>query len=303
MMRARIIAILSALVLTGVSSVAAAQVVCKPGKGCTLELPTGTWQSPQVGGQAGGQVGGQGQTQLPTPHVDPNLQWKLEMERRARWQAYFDWRVQVKLKAEASINVRGEIERYKAEAWRTPDPYATRPPPLFVGAGEPPRLFPRVDLGFLTACFGLYSGKGTPTYTGYCPAIRYRFNKKWGIAFDPAYVSADHGGREFGMVGLRPGVEYSFAHGKDERAASHGYAVAGLDLWIPTTSRDYTPSVFLGGHVGLGAMFSWSVIGVGAELRGLVRGGLGNQENALAHEMSSFRVGFEVRVPTLYVSF
>ena len=43
--------------------------------------------------------------------------------------------------------------------------------------------------------------------------------------------------------------------------------------------------------------------GFGVETRALVRGGVGNQDNAYTREMSTFRVGFEVRAPAIYLSF
>lgn len=76
----------------------------------------------------------------------------------------------------------------------------------------------------------------------------------------------------------------------------------GLDVWLPF-SEDATPSAFLGGHAGVGAMLSDGRWGIGFEVRGLVRGGVGNQDDPTAHAMSSFRAGFEGRAPVIYISF
>ncbi len=291
---------LLALLLAETSS-AQPQLVCVPGKGCSVEVkpPPVQWQPPPVQGQAGGQVGGGGQVPLPTPGPS---QWELEAARRARWEAYFDWRAKIRLEAQARINARVYIDQMKIEAARTPDPYLSQPAPYFATPGDRRVKFPRVDVGFLGLCFGAYSGPGDPNYFGYCPAIRVRLNRRLGIAFDPAVVSAEYDDLSFGMVGLRPGVEITLVQGKRKLAASHLYAVTGLDVWLPF-SEDATPPVFLGGHAGLGAMLSDGRWGIGFEVRGLVRGGLGNQDDPTAHAMSSFRVGFEGRLQVLYVSF
>lgn len=285
------------------ASSAQPQVVCVPCKGCSVEVkpPPVQWQPPPVQGQAGGQVGGGGQVPLPTPGPS---QWEIEAARRARWEAYFEWRAKIRLEAEAKakINARLYIDQMKIEAARTPDPYLSQPAPYFATPGDRRVKFPRVDVGFLGLCFGAYSGPGDPNYFGYCPAIRVRLNRRLGIAFDPAVVSAEYDDLSFGMVGLRPGVEITLVQGKRKLAASHLYAVTGLDVWLPF-SEDATPPVFLGGHAGVGATISSGRWGVGFEVRGLVRGGLGNQDDPTAHAMSSFRVGFEGRLQVLYVSF
>ena len=105
------------------------------------------------------------------------------------------------------------------------------------------------------------------------------------------------------MFGLRPGVEFSFAQGRRDSTASHGYAVAGFDLWLPTSGGETTPTAFLGGHLGLGAVIESGHWGFGVETRALVRSGVGNQDNAYAREMSTFRLGFEVRAPVVHLSF
>lgn len=288
----RFAATLSVLLVLLLSRSSFAQIVCTPGKGCTVQ-----WQPPPVQWRPP-----TGQVQV-DPGAQAQAQWQAELARRARWQAYFAWRAQIAADAQASINVRVAIDQMKLQARLTPDPYAITPPPFFAAPSDARVSFPRADLGLLGFCFGAYSGPGTPTYFGYCPAFRYRFNRRWALAFDPAVVSSQYNERSFGMVGLRPGLQVSFAQGTRGSTASNAYVIAGLDAWFPFSSTDNTPSVFLGGHVGVGAMISTGRIGIGVETRGLVRGGVGNGSDALAHEMSSVRLGFEARAPVLYLSF
>jgi hypothetical protein len=292
------------VMLASSASFAQPKLVCKPGQGCKIEItpPPVQWQPPPVQGQ--------GQVQVPTPgpvQIDPsieaNAKWKAELERRARWEAYFKWRAEVEATARARIDVRGEIDKLKWEARRTPDPYLTMAAPSYGTPSDDRVRFPRIDMGLLAFCYGAYSGPGKPMYLGYCPAFRLRITRVFGVAFDPAIVSSQYDGLSFGMVGLRPGIQLSFAQGKRSIAASNAYAVAGLDVWFPFSSDGAAPLIFLGGHVGLGAMISSGRWGIGFEVRGLVRGGFGDQESAVAREMSSFRVGFEGRAPVLYLSF
>jgi hypothetical protein len=296
MKASRALAALAALIVTGMSSVAAAQLVCAPGQGCkvvvqppplTYQPPPVTWQSPQV-------------------QVDPSIQaqakWQAEIDRRARWDAYFQWRARVWASAQASINTQVYIEPLKYQARMTPDPLAYSG----AGYGTPGNdyvSFPRAEIGFLALCLGAYSGSGAPMYAGYCPAVRFRFNARWAAAIDPAFVTSLYDDRSFGMFGLRPGVEYAFAHGRRELAASRAYVVGGLDLWFPTTGGATTPTAFLGGHVGLGAMISGGRWGFGSEVRALIRGGVGNGDDGFARAMSTFRVGFETRPFVLQLSF
>lgn len=298
-MSARLLAALTGLLVMGTSSVAAAQLVCPPGQGCrvVLQPPPVVWQSPTVQGQA------QTQTQVQVdPAIQAQLAWQLELERRARWEAYFTWRQKVWVEAQASINAQVYIDPLKYQARQVPDQLAYSS----AGYGMPGNgyvKFPRVDIGFLTLCFGAYSGSGSPMYVGYCPAVRFRFNSRLAVALDPAFVTSLHDDRDYGMLGLRPGFEYSFAHGRRDTTASHAYAVAGFDLWLPTSGGATTPTAFLGAHLGLGAMIESGHWGFGVETRALVRGGVGNQDNAYTREMSTFRVGFEVRAPAIYLSF
>jgi hypothetical protein len=296
MKTSRLLAALVALLVTGVSSVAAAQLVCLPGQGCrvvvappplTYQPPPATWQGPQV------QV---------NPAAQAQAQWQAEIERRARWDAYFTWRAQVWASAQASIDVQPYVEPLKYQARLTPDPLAYSSAG-YAAPGGSYVSFPRAEIGFLAVCVGAYSGPGSPMYAGYCPAVRFRFNARWAAALDPAFVTAPYDERSFGMFGVRPGVEYSFAHGRRDLAASHAYAVGGLDLWFPTTGGATTPTAFLGAHLGLGAMISGGRWGFGAETRALVRGGVGNGDDAYARAMSTVRVGFEVRAPVVYLSF
>lgn len=303
MKSSRLLASLAGLLVTGIPSIATAQLVCAPGQGCRVVVapPPATWQPPPASWQPPPTT-----WQGPQVKVDPAIQaqatWQAEIDRRARWDAYFSWRAQVWASAQASGNMQAYIEPLKYQARLTPDPLA------YSGAGYgtpgPDYVsFPRVDIGFLAICVGAYSGPGSPMYAGYCPAVRFRFNARWAVALDPAFVTAPYDERAFGMFGLRPGVEYAFAHGRRDLAASRAYAVGGFDLWLPTTGGATTPTAFLGAHLGLGAMISSGHWGVGVETRALVRGGVGNADDGYARAMSTFRVGFEVRAPVVSLSF
>ncbi len=135
------------------------------------------------------------------------------------------------------------------------------------------------------------------------PSVARRIKEKIGIAFDPAYAVLAHDRASIGMFGLRPGVQVSLVKGRGALASSSAYVVAGMDLWIPTTSRPITPSILLGGHAGLGLVLSYGRFGLSTELRGLVRGGIGNQDSTLAKELSAIRLGFEARFLGVVVSF
>lgn len=291
----RILALLTALFVALLAPASSAQIVCKPGQGCRIEVqpPPVQWQPPS------GHMGGQ--TQVPSTHGGGH--WQIELARRARWEAYFQWRAQVTAEIRASIDARFYIEQMKVQVRRTADPYASMPAPSYGIPSDARVRFPRIDLGLFAFCFGGYSGPGEPTYLGYCPAFRLRINRRIGVALDPAVVASYYDNLSFGMFGLRPGVQFSFIQGKRSISASHVYAVTGLDLWLPFGTDDKAPAVFLGGHAGLGAMISQGRLGIGFEVRGLVRGGLGDQEDPVAREMSSFRVGFEGRAPVIYLSF
>ncbi len=277
-----------------VTATAHAQVQCTPWKGCSV-----TVKPPPASAQ--GQAQGRSQGSASTP--PGQTAWQVELARRAQWKAYFDWRAQVWAKAQASIDARAYLEGMKQQARLAPDPHASMAPPAFAPPADSTVSFPRVDIGFLGFCIGQYSGSGGATYLGYCPAFRYRFDPNWALEMDPAAVEGKYEGHGFAMLGLHPGVEYGFAVGKRDQAASHLYSVGGLDLWFPVSHTDITPTAFLGGHLGLGATISGETWGIGFEVRGLLRGGLGNGGNALAHAMSTFRVGFEIRAPVIYVSF
>ncbi|HMY16062.1 MAG TPA: hypothetical protein PKA58_07015 [Polyangium sp.] len=162
--------------------------------------------------------------------------------------------------------------------------------------------FPRVDIGFVPFCSGMYPGPADPFYIGFCPMIRWRIRKKIAVNFDPAYVHAEFDRTNYWMFGFRPAFQYSLLEGRGKTAASTAYVLAGPDLWIPTTNRNVTPSVFLGARAGLGLFASTGRLGGGAELLGVVRGGFGHQEATLAKDMSAPRVGFEFRLIGMAVS-
>lgn len=299
-MRARLLAFITGLLSLSLSSVAAAQFGCLPGQGCKVQVtpppmtwhpPPVTWQPPPVTWQS------------PQVQVNPvDLAWKAELERRARWEAYFSWRQQVWDRGQASVNVQAQVDSFKYLARQVPDQLASSSK-YFGVPGNNYVSFPRLGIGLLPFCFGAYSGPGSPMYFGYCPELRFRFNARLGVALDPAFVSSTYNDRSFGMFGLRPGIEYSFAHGRRDTTPSHAYVVTGFDLWLPTTGGATTPTAFLGGHAGLGARVEGGHVGASIETRALVRSGVGNHDDGFAREMSTFRVGFEVRLTLIALSF
>lgn len=326
-MSARLLASLTGLLVMGISSVASAQVVCIPGQGCkvqvspppvtwkpppvtvqpppvTVQPPPVHWQPPPVNWQPPPVNWQSPQVQVQVdPSAQAQLAWKIELERRARWEAYFQWRQDVWASAQSMSSLQAQVDPYKYQARQAPDLLAGSSAPQGLPANDYVK-FPRVGIGILSVCYGAYSGTGSPMYAGYCPAVRFRFNSRWAAALDPAIVTSIYNYRPFGTFGLRPGVEYTFARGRRTTAPSRGYAVAGLDLWFPTSGGETTPSAFLGAHLGLGAIIEGDQhFGFGFEVRGLVRGGVGNQDNPGTAEMSTFRVGFEVRAPVIHLSF
>lgn len=293
------IAFAASLTLMAWSDPAQAQTpqwVCRPGKGCSFEVtpPPVQWTPPPV--QGGGQVSVPGVGG--TIQTDPNAQYRLEMERRARWDAYFSWQAKVKLDAKISFNIRGYVDLAKWKLRGQPDPYAAKPPPVIPVGGDGGSFYILGDI--LAACVGAYAGPGSPYYIGYCPAVRFRIAKYLRIALEPAIVQTYHGTdpRAFGMAGLRPGLEFTFlGGGKRERGGSRGYAIAGADSWFPFASDGRAPTAFLGAHVGLGLMVSLErTFSMGVEARGLLRGGVGDDGVDIAKEMSVLRGGYEIRM-------
>jgi hypothetical protein len=324
-MSARLLATLTGLLVLGISSVASAQIVCLPGQGCKVQVspPPVTWKPPPVTVQPPPvtvqpppvtvqppPINWQPPPvnwQTPQVQVDPaaqaKLAWQIELERRARWEAYFSWRQDVWVSAQSLSRMQAQVDTFKYQARQTPDPLAFSSASYGLPINDHVS-FPRGELGIIEVCYGVFSGSGSLMYVGYCPAVRFRFNSRWAVALDPAIVTTIFHRRSFGTFGLRPGVEYTFAQGRRSTAPSRGYAIAGLDLWLPTSGGETTPTAFLGAHLGLGAMIEGSQhFGFGFETSALIRGGVGNQDNARTAEMSTFRVGFEVRAPVLHLTF
>jgi len=284
------------LALSFVAAETSAQPICIPGtSGCKIEIkpPPIEWTPPPI---QGGASGGASLPPVQGSTSPGGYDWGAEFARRARWQAYFEWRVRVAAEAKLSFNARGYIEGLKPQIRLTPDPYVGKPPPVPMPGGPVTR---NSALGLLSFCFDIYGGPGRPRFYGYCPTVRHRLNRYVWLAFDMAIGSSIHGSNltGFGMYAFQPGIQFSIERGKGERLRSRFESIVGADVWLPFADGepDRAPPVFLGGHVGLGTMLSWDgFLETGFEVRGLLRGGLSG-ETAEAKEMSILRMGVEFR--------
>ncbi|EYF07516.1 TolA protein [Chondromyces apiculatus DSM 436] len=255
---------------------------------------------------------------VPTPQVDWEARARAEAEARARaeaeararaeadarlaWEAYYEW--EARLRLEAEVRVRLELEaRFRAEERARVNPYLGVPSPVTAWVPPRPVRFPRVELGILAACLGVWSGPGRPTHLGYCPSWRVRINREWGIALDPSVLRMEHGDLVFTTLGFHPAATFSFATGKLQLTGSHAFARAGLDMWTPVSDPRETPAMLVGGHLGVGAHVAYGCFQTGAETRLLVRGGLGGEDNATVTAVSGFRLGAEVRLNVVMAGF
>ncbi|WP_437667069.1 hypothetical protein [Sorangium sp. So ce1182] len=244
------------------------------------------------------------------PAVDLEAQARAEAEARARleaqarleWEAYYQW--EARLRLEAEVRARAQLEAgFLAEARARPDPYLQTPSPVTPWVGPLPVTFPRVEIGIIGGCLGVWAGRGSPAHIGGCPAVRVRVRRQWGIALDPSILRMDHGPLHFTTLGFHPGATYAFASGKGSLTGSYGFARAGLDVWAPVTQLARTPDALLGAHVGAGAHFFSHWAGAGVEARLLVRKGVGDGGDPLAAEIADLRLGAEVRAHMFMIGF
>ncbi|AKT41546.1 hypothetical protein [Chondromyces crocatus] len=255
---------------------------------------------------------------VPTPQIDLEAQARAAAEARARaeaeararaeaalraeWEAHFEWEARIRLEAE--VRIRADLKaRLAIEARGRPDPYHGVPSPVSGWSGPPSVRYPRVELGILAFCAGVWSGSGKPFHIGYCPSYRIRVNKRWGFALDPTVLLMKHERLQFNTLGLHPGAFVSLVHGKNEIVASHLFALAGLDAWFPANVQERMPDAFLGGHTGLGVHLADGNLQIGAEARLQMRGGVGDNPERPASNMNQFRIGGEVRFQLAMIGF
>ncbi|WP_437613660.1 hypothetical protein WMF20_12955 [Sorangium sp. So ce834] len=248
--------------------------------------------------------------QVQPPAVDLEAQARAEAEARARleaqarleWEAYYRWEARLRLEAEARARAQLEAS-FLAEERAKPDPYLQIPSPVTRWVAPRPVTFPRVELGVLGACVGVWTGRGRPAHLGYCPNVRVRLGRQWGLALDPSILRMAHGALDFATLGVHPAATYSFVSGKGSLTGSHGFARAGLDVWAPITKLARTPDALLGAHVGAGVHLFDGWYGMGAEARLIARLGAGDGGDPLAAEIADLRLGAEVRAHLLMVGF
>ncbi|XXT22695.1 hypothetical protein WME94_14185 [Sorangium sp. So ce429] len=244
------------------------------------------------------------------PAVDLQAQARAEAEARARleaqarleWEAYYQWEARLRLEAEVSTRAKLEAS-FVAEERAKLDPYLQIPSPVTRWVAPLPVSFPRVEIGILGGCLGVWTGRGAPAHIGACPIVRVRLRRQWGIALDPSILRMAHGALDFTTLGFHPAATYTFASGKGSLTGSHGFARAGLDVWAPVTQLARTPDALLGAHVGAGAHFFSDWAGAGAEARLLVRQGAGDGGDPLAAEIADLRLGGEVRAHIFMIGF
>lgn len=223
---------------------------------------------------------------------------RLAFEARARawaaWRAYFEWDAKVRAQAEADVRLRLDA-RLETEIRALPDRFAFVPPPVTPPPSFPELATPRVELGVVPLCVGLWSGARAPVHAGFCPNVRVRIDPSWSLTLDPSFTAqwSDRDGDA--TLGLSPGVAYSLLVGRGRLARAHLFVTGGLDSWVPLDSLRPNPDLFVGGHAGLGATVQAnSDWGLTAEVRGLVRAGLG-ADSPIERERARMRAGFEAR--------
>ena len=131
---------------------------------------------------------------------------------------------------------------------------------------------------------------------GFCTNVRVRITRELSVTIDPALEWVWHERTGDATLAMSPGVTYSLSTGEGRMANSHAFASAGLDAWLPLAGFRANPDLFGGAHVGLGATTIRGRAGFTAEVRGLVRGGIGARGAAEPEDRSSLRVGFEARM-------
>ena len=222
-------------------------------------------------------------------------QLQAEIARVERWRVYFGWkaRVAMEVEAKAAFELQAAAE---ANAARSYDRWASTPLPAL--GPHPDRFisFPRAELAPVTFCAAVFTGRDLPSYKGACSSFRYRFDDSWSLLFDGSFVFERYRDADFHSLGLHPALAYSFAEGRGRSAGSHAFVRAGGDVQLPVSGGPASPDAYVGGHVGLGAhVQAGDLVGLGVELRGLVRGGTSAADDGAARA----RLGAELRVNLL----
>jgi hypothetical protein len=135
--------------------------------------------------------------------------------------------------------------------------------------------------------------------------LRFRVHKRVALVLEPAFIGADFDKVSFSMVGVRPAAHWTMVEGKGKWRGSVIYGITGLDFLFPTSLPKATPTMFFGGDLGLGVLLATTpvTVGFGAEIRAVVRGGVGNQVNSTVQNMSDLRFGIEVRPLLVHLCF
>ncbi|WP_437512809.1 hypothetical protein [Sorangium sp. So ce1099] len=201
------------------------------------------------------------------PQRPPPLTPQLELAMRAQLEAEARPRLEPEVRAAATRQVEDERRR----AWiqrgveREPNPVRLRLPLLEVFA---------TGRWFATLAGVKYSQQAV--------GLGARLRPDEPLAFEVAAAYATIAiveGERVAAVTLEPSVVLIW--GRRERV--DGYLRSGLDVTLPLDDGARPPAVMLGGHVGLGVQFRVARIGRGgfvgwfAEMRGLVRGGIGGE--------------------------
>jgi len=222
----------------------------------------------------------------------------LELARVERWRLYLGW--QARVRDEAELTLSPSIEAVaRANAAASFDRWAATPVPVLAPIADVSIAFPRTELGLLTFCAAVFTGRDLPSYKGACLPIRHRFDDAWALHADTSLLFERYGDRDYHSLGFHPAVAFSFARGKGASSGSHAFVRAGVDLHALLSGGAATPDAYVGGHVGLGVHAdAGRGIGLGLEIRGLARGGT----SASADGMSTLRLGAEIRLNVLSIA-
>lgn len=134
---------------------------------------------------------------------------------------------------------------------------------------------------------------------------RFRVHKRVALVLEPSFTGVDYDKISFNTVGARPALHWTMIEGQNRFRGSRLYGITGLDFGFPTNEPQRTPTMFIGGDVGLGVTLASKrfSVGFGSEIRAVVRGGVGNQVSSLVQNMSDVRFGVEVRPLLIYMCF
>lgn len=222
----------------------------------------------------------------------------LEISRVLTWKAYLGWQARVRAEVEASASARLGLEAV-ANASLLADRYAGAALPRL--GPEPDRhvRFPHLETSLLAFCGAVFSGPHLPAYAGFCVPVRIRLTESLSVLSDVSFVFERYRDATFHSLGLHPAFAWSFAHGRGSLAGSDAFARIGVDGQLPVSGGSASPDAYTGAHVGLGVHAQLgSTFGMGAELRGLVRGGTSDADEGA----STVRLGAEIRLHAVTIA-